>query len=456
MAIIRPKGYQVLITPLVAKDTYGTIQDITKDIDIEDFVRDGGISAINKEVDNGDFDFGVFVFDSLNLKCINFNGKFADPNDSRSIFKYSRDKAKVTINYFNGISNTPDASFKGLIDDRATKLNFKSSAIRFKLLSNDSIINRVKVPAGVVQNGSLISTSIKIILQLPEILAVLNYDEANINVLNDYVIDVGSELENISIKKALDLMLAASNSVMTVDKDTDDIFIRSREFNSGTVKDFFGDGDLLGRENIIDIKNHNTGLQRAFNTIRVGNAVESNLGLIEINGDNGKEFELPFITNILTEIQIAKDLLAYWSVPKIELELVATTNETKGLKFFDLVSVDYPYRVVPFKDSKLPIYGTSKYGTAVYPHIYGNLKIRPSVAFKVVGMREIPSTFLTSVKLRQVGTTIDDGFFGKIGTFYGTAIYGVNKYELNPSRIDPNTRSVYGAAKYGTVIYGKV
>ena len=42
MAIIRPKSYQVLITPLIAKDTYGTQVDVSKDIEIDDFVKDGG------------------------------------------------------------------------------------------------------------------------------------------------------------------------------------------------------------------------------------------------------------------------------------------------------------------------------------------------------------------------------------------------------------------------------
>jgi len=456
MALTRPKSYQVLITPLVAKDTYGTTIDVTQDVEIDDNVKENGVSSINREIDNGDFDIGVFVFDNINLSCFNNDGRFSGINDSRSMFKYSRDKAKITINFFNGDSNTPDSSFRGLIDDRATKLNFGKNEIKFKVLSFDSIINRTKVPAASINDLSLVSDAIKTLLQLPDIIAVLNYDESNINVLNDYTIDDGSIFDNQTVKRSLDQLLAVSNSVLIVEKDTDNMIVKSRDFNSGSVKRLYGHGDLFGRENIIDITKYNNGLQRAFNTIIIGNRSASNAGFIDLYGDNTKEFKFDFITNETTQQEIADNLIEYWKAPKIELVATVKTSEVKTLNFFDLVSIDYPYRKKPSTGAKLPIYGTAKYGEAVYPYIFGNLKIRPNVAFKVIGIKEVPKTFLTNIKLRQVGTEIDDGFFGKVGTFYGTAIYGASPYQEDPDRIDPNTASVFGAAKYGTVIYGLV
>ncbi|MHA1347769.1 MAG: hypothetical protein ACTSO3_15320, partial [Candidatus Heimdallarchaeaceae archaeon] len=159
--IIRPKSYEVLITPLVGKNKYGTQVNVTENVNIDDFIKENGISTIIGEIDNGDFDIGVFVFDSINLTALNFDGKFAGINDSRSMFKYSRDKAKITINFYNGESNTPDSSFRGLIDDRSTKINFGKNEVKFKVLSNDSIINRTKITAGVINNGVLASAAIK-------------------------------------------------------------------------------------------------------------------------------------------------------------------------------------------------------------------------------------------------------------------------------------------------------
>jgi len=458
MALIRPKSYQVLITPLVAKDTYGTESDITKDVSIDDYVKASGISTIKREVDNGDFDIGVFVFDSINLTCFNDDGRFSGINDSRSMFKYSRDKAKITVNFFNGLSNEPDSSFRGIIDDRATRLDFKKSEIKFKLLSNDSIINRTKVPSGSITSGNLVSEAIKNLLQLPDITSVLNYEESNIMVENDYEIDVGEGFDNVTVKTALDKLLAVSNSVLVVEKDTDNMIVKSRKYNSGTVKQFYGHGDLFGRENIISIKNYNDGLHRAFNTVNVGTQSSSSFGLIDANGDNPKDFDFDFITNEETQKQIADDILDFWKVPKPELELEVTTQEAKNLKFFDLCAITFPYRKKPYGSSKLPLYGQAIYGEAVYPYIFGNLKISSNRAWKVIGLQEAPSKFITTVKLRQIGTELDDGYFANIGTYYGSTIYGSDDavYQTDVDYIDPNFQSVYGAAKYATVHYGNI
>lgn len=456
MSLIRPKSYQVLITPLIRKNVYGDEVDITKDVEIDDYVKESGISTIKGEIDNGDFDFGVFVFDSINLTCFNFDGKFAGINDSRSMFKYSRDKAKITVNFFNGLSNTPESSFNGIVDDRATKINFAKSEIKLKVLSNDSIINRTKVPSGLINNGSTTTDAIKLLLQLPEIASVLNYDALNINPLNEYTIDIGSKFDNKTVKFALDKLMVVSNSVLVIEKDTNNILVRSRNHNSGKVKNLYGHGDLFGRENIINIKNYNDGLQRAFNTINIEDVSKSDVGFIDAFGDNTKNFTFDFITNANTQGQIAEDLLTYWKAPKIELEVTLKTDESKNLNFFDLVSIDYYYRVKPSDNQKLPLYGVAKYGQVKYPYIFGNLKIRPNMSFKVIGLKENPKTFLTDVKLRQTGITIDDGFFGKISTFYGTAIYGVNSYVLDTELIDQNYRSVYGAARFGKVHYGNI
>jgi len=456
MSLIRPKSYQVLITPLVSKGVYGTVTDVSKDIVLDDFIKDKGISTIKREVDNGDFDFGVFVFDSINLTALNLDGKFSDPDDTRSLFKYSRDKAKITINFFNGITNTPDSSFRGLIDDRASKINFGKNEVKLKILSNDSIINRVKIPAGAITNATLVSSAIKTILQLTDIVAVLNYSASNINVQNDYIIDDGSFFDNKTVKKGLDKLLSVSNSILLVEKDTDNMIVRSRDFTTGDVFNFYGHGDVFGRENILDIKNYNTGLQRAFNTITIGAISKSNAGAIDTFGDNPKTLDFGFITNPITEAVIATDILDNWKIPKTELEILCKTSDVKDLKFFDLASVDYPYRIKPYGDNKLPVYGSSKYGTAVYPYVFGNLKIKDNKAFKVIGIKENPKTLLTMVKLRQTGKDISDGYYSQIGSFYGSAIYGLNVYQPDADRIDPNIKSHYGAAKFGTVHYGNI
>jgi hypothetical protein len=424
------------------------------DIEIDDFVRKGGLNSIQREVDNGDFDFGIFVFNSVGISCINEDGKFSDQSDSRSIFKYSRDKTKVTINFFDGESNDPTTSFKGIVDERATKVNFVKNDVRMVVLSEDSIINRVNVSGGTVVNGQLASVAIKSILNIPSITTVLNYDPLNINVSNDYIIDDGSYFDNLTCKEALDQLCSLTNSVLIVE-DFSDIIVRSRDVNTdGEIFRFYGENDTFGRQNILQVKNYNTGLHRTFNSVKVGSQISSNEGYIQAFGDNSKTIDFEFITSEETQALVAENLMNYWKAPKIEMEIVARTKDVKDLWFFDLVSVDYPLRVKPAEgETKLPVYGVSRYGESVYPRTFGNIKINPKVAFKVIGKTEDPSKFTTIIKLRQVGFGFSDGSLASVGTYYGSAIYGEDDYMEDPARVDPNRISVYGAGKYGTMIY---
>ncbi|MCK5711513.1 MAG: hypothetical protein KAI25_02240, partial [Hyphomicrobiaceae bacterium] len=85
--------------------------------------------------------------------------------------------------------------------------------------------------------------------------------------------------------------------------------------------------------------------------------------------------------------------------------------------------------------------------------IQGNMKINPSLAFKVIGFQEKPKGYTTVVKLRQRGISVSDGLLANVATLYGSAIYGESAYQLNADRISPDRINVYGGGLYGTVIY---
>ena len=190
-----------------------------------------------------------------------------------------------------------------------------------------------------------------------------------------------------------------------------------------------------------------------FNSVVVNNQEVSDADLIATYGARQKKVSYTFMTDTTKLVTIANNILNEFRAPKMELEIETTTQIAKGLSLFDLVSIDYPYRVKPSNDEPLPTYGVSRYGQASYPFIQGNMKIRPSFAFKVIGFQEKPRDFKTVVKLRQRGITISDGLFSSLGTFYGTAIYGEGVYQLDADRINPDTVNVYGAGLYGTVLY---
>ena len=451
MATVTPiRQYQVLITPLVEKDTYGTELDVTQNIDLSDYIKQGGIGTIKQDVDNGDYDIGVFTYGSITMRALNLDGRFNDEMDWRSIFPYTRDKAKVLINFLN-VDGDVLSSFKGLINEDGTRQDFLKNEVKFKVLSRDSVIRKTKVTGGRITNGSFFSTAIKNILNVPEITSVLNYDETKINVGLDLEIDDGTWFDNKTTKQALDALMVASSSVMVIENNT--MVVRTRQENSGSVFNFYGHGDLFGRENILNIKNFNTGVQRMFNSIVINGREVSDQTLIETYSLRQKTVDFGFLTDNTKKETVGRNILNEFKVPKIELEIETTTEIAKDLSFFDLVSIDYPYRVKPANDDPLPTYGVSRYGQAVYPFIQGNMKIRPALAFKVVGLEEKPKDYKTIVKLRNRGTTISDGLFSSFATLYGTAIYGEAVYQLDPDRINPDTVNVYGGGLYGTVLY---
>ncbi len=281
-------------------------------------------------------------------------------------------------------------------------------------------------------DGSLISTAIYKLLNRPEITSVLTLDEFEINVANNYVIDDASVFEDQILKDILDGLMVVSNSILYVDRDGK-IIVRNREHNSEEVFNLFGEGDLNGRQNIIAISDYNSGLHRTFNTIKWGDQSATNPVYASEYGDNKKDLSYDFITNTITRESVCRDIVDFFKMPKIELQVTCKTSGVQALEFCDLVSIDYPYRRKAYQQGKLPMYGSAIYGEARYPDIAGSLKISANMAFKIIGIEEDPQSFLTKLKLRQVGTSFNDGWFStmvpnELPARYGFAVYGTNKY----------------------------
>ena len=428
---IRPKGYEVLLTPLISLNRYANEIDVTSQIDVEKFIKDKGITSIRREVDNGDFDFGVFTYNSLTITFLNYEGKFSDNYDSRSIFKYTRDKAKIKINFYDGKSNVPVSSFKGIVDDRATTIDFLKMEVQLTVLSEDSIFNRVTYLEGSVAENSTINDAIYKLLNRPEITEVLNVSRENINPQNDYGIDNVADFSGKLLRDIFNDLMIASNSIMYIDKNSN-VIVRTRTHNSEFVFELFGSGDELGRNNIFDISEYNTGLQRTFTTVKFGEEIYRQDKYAKEYGDFTKSLDIACFSNSLTRLSIAKDISEHFKAPKIELVVTCKTEDVNHLEFFDLIQLHLDYEKKGYNNTKLPVYNQAKYNEAIYPHISG-MKISSNVAFKIIGIEENTQNFYTKLKLRQVGETYEDGYFttmrpNNIPSKYGLAIYGVSKY----------------------------
>lgn len=401
-------SYRILITPLVSEGVYGTTQDITLDVDVTDFVRN--FSNVKQQIDNGDYDIGIFTFGNLTLNAININRKFNDENDALSIFPYRRDKAKIEILYCDIFQNEI-TRFKGLINEDATRLDIKSDTVRFKVLSMDSIFRQVNIPSGAIVAGDLFSTAIKKIINVPAITDVLNFDPTNIVVDLDLTIDNGEVFSNTVVKESLDDLLRASNSILFIDEN-ENVIVSSRAENP-TTHSLFGNGDIYGRENILSVKSFNAGIHRVFNSVKVGDTeISTDTAWVSENGFRQKSYSFSFMTDSTKEGQIADRILNNFRVPKMETELVVQTDAIKNARILDLVKVDYNYKLTPdTRDETLPMYGVAQYSEAHYPTTVGSFRILPNIKWKIIGISESAKNFTTILKLRQTGTEANDGVF---------------------------------------------
>ena len=399
--------YEVLFTPLVSETEYGDTINVTKDIDVTDLLKELG--SITNEVDNGDYDIGVFTFGDITIGAKNHKRQFSPAEDWRSIFPYKRDRTKVDVWFYDREQNRTLA-FRGLINDDATRSGLLKNDVTFRVLSLDSILRQVEVSGGAVSSTQLFSKAMKSILNVPEITTVLNYDESRITVDIDLVIDDGDYFTDLTAKDALDELLLVSNSVLYIDKN-DNLYVKPRTESTNIFK-FYGRGDPYGRENIQNITGYNSGVQRAFSSVKVNDTVKTDAAYVAIYGFRQKDLTVAFVNNVETEELIAQNILDQFKTPKEELEIEVPTIDALTIELFDLVSIELNYRLIPADgEESLPLYGVAKYGEAKFPIARGSYRIDKSTKWKVIGINEKTEGRARVLKLRVAGTEYGDGTF---------------------------------------------
>jgi len=169
---ITPIQYKIYFTPRLTSTTYGVEVEVTGKI------TSSGVSTMRKSIDAADYDIGIFYYGDLSIGAINKNGYLSEPKDARSIFSYSRDLTKVRVEY-----NDKDGAFdifNGLINEEATREDFETENIKFKVLSFDSVIRTTRIPNGTVVNDVTFKSALESILNKVDITSVLTFSSGNI------------------------------------------------------------------------------------------------------------------------------------------------------------------------------------------------------------------------------------------------------------------------------------
>ncbi len=420
--------YRVYITPKVDVYMYG------EEIEVSDYVLFDGLGKIRQQIDAEDYNVGVFNYDDLTMKCKNKDGKFNEESDIRSIFKFTRDQAKVRV-VFNHISDDGTETlsedtmvYNGLINEEATKLNAETEDITFRVLSRDSVIRNTEVAAGIITDGMTVSAAIMAIMEQSAIAAVLNTDEDDVNPDLDFSIDVGSELDSKSCREVLNKLLRDSNSVMIIDDDNN-VTIRDRsEDETRDIINLYGPYDIYRRQNTVRLVEYNTGKHRMYNSFKYNTEVQTNSGYqIQYGFRQFEDIEETYITEADTAAQIAANLLDEFKFPKLECMVEVPLSVVPNVRLLDRVSMNWPLLLKPWPDCFFPIIGITEIGSTIekLPIRLGTIDIPANIAWKVIQIEEDPKKFTKTLKLRQAGKSIEDGYFTIPGSsLVGFAIVG--------------------------------
>lgn len=393
--------YELYITPLDETGrAYGTRVDVTQDYDASEFLTQGGISPIRQEVDQGDFDIGVFNYAELKISLNNTSGKFNEPYlDSRSIFPSIRDRALIELYYIDS-AGASTLAYEGLLADRATTINLSTGRISFSVLGLDSIFSQNVVYSGSIPDGTFFSDAFRIILDIPEITDILTFSAANINPTLDLEIDDGSKFDNLTVKAALDQLLFASASVLYIDNSRN-IIVRDRTPNATTPINFYMNHPYQD-DNYYNLTGFNNGLQRLFNVIVVNGYASKDQTSIDIYRTRLKSFAAAFITDVDNKKLIGEAYIDEFAYPRDEFFIVTDSETAKSVIMFDKAVVYYGLIDKKYRGHDPGIYEADEYESAYYSNPVGQIELTTNVIYKVMGIFKNPGNdFTVTLKLRK-------------------------------------------------------
>jgi len=402
---------RVYVTPFLSDGTYGTEQEITKDVI--------SIGTLGVDTDSSDYQIGVFRNSSVRLTLNNREGFYSDVGIDQSIFAYKRADAKVRITYtednnlpFCGTAICGDAIlceeqtvFQGLLNDESFLEEAAQEKAEFLVLGYESIFSRVTVPFASISNGDAVSDVIYAILNQAEITDLLTVSLINIAPKLDEQIDDKTDLENLTAKEAIDRLLLLSNSVLKIEDET--VYVTSRDATVDLIHTFFGQASLNGAENIINVRNISNGKNRMFNymTWRDDTVVFQSSSSINLYGVRKREIDSTIFNDNTKQTDIVTELVTEFAFPKQELEILTPIDASVvELNLLDKVAIDYPTVYVP-GEFDLPICGIAVCGdplSATLPRALWSLQIPSARRYKILKKNFDFKTMVATFKLREI------------------------------------------------------
>lgn len=384
--------------------------EITDDVDMQ------SMGTIAFDLDNTEYDIGIYRHSNFKLTLRNEHGKYSDVDSPRSIFRHKRSNTQVRVTWeiaeegpFCGIAETGEAVLSeeidvivGLLTDENLSMDLDQQKLSFSVLGRTAIFMKAIVPFSSLSNGDLFSDIIYTCLNQSEITDLMTVSEANINVALDQTIDDISSLENKTVQEALSELLLATNSILYVSGDA--IVVSPREPTAEIQYTFYGQASALGPENIQNIKGVKNGLAKTFNYISWQGAsnAASDAASIAKYGIKKKQIGLDFVTNSSKRNNVLQEIRDEFGSPRQEFELSTPINfKTIAIELLDRISIDYPTIVIE-EESELPICGIAVCGEAILPKLLWSFTLNTGDHYKVIGKAIESLAGIVKLKLRAV------------------------------------------------------
>jgi len=401
--------FRVYIKPFKDDGTYGDFVEVTGNVDAR------SISTINREIDSTEYNAGVFKFSNFSIVLSNEHGKYSDVDVFQSIFRYKRTDSVIKITWtpnafddhvagLHVLTDEDDLTiFEGLINDKATTLNIKKQNIKFQCLGYESLFEKMEVPFASLSVGDTFEEIIYDCLNQSLFTQHVTVSTGNISTGTNTATDAIADLENKTVKEALDILLIHSNSVLYIDNNI--LYVTTRAASASLQYTFYGQASNIGTENIVDISNVRTGLNRVFNlwTWQDTALFSSDASSKDLYGVSKKEIETSFVTNTTKRNTILGALKDEFKNPKQELNITTGINYTRfQLNILDKIKVDYPTVFVPADDNDLPIWGKVSWGNFKYPLGEWSITLTTDVDYKIIGIKYSIKSGKIIFKIREV------------------------------------------------------
>lgn len=396
-------------------DTRGTYE-----ADYRDITRDViSLGQISQQLDNTEFDLGVFRNGGFQIKLRNTDARYSDVGNLNSIFKSKRNGTQVRV--FWNIQDQPIICgffkagevqlgddylvYDGLLSDVVSQATIMDQTIDFQVQGFESLFNAVTTPFTSNSTGDAISDIIYDCLNQSPITDYLTVDALNINLSQDAILDGVPDFQTSTVQEVLNELLPLANSILYI-KDRV-VYISARTPSVDLKYSFYGQASNLGIENIINIKKYRDGLNRTFNYVTWQNAnyFSRDLSSIdrytilkkEIGTDSIDGASSATIQSLLDNV---RDEFAF---PKIEMDLdTPLSYNTLALTLLDRVKIDYPNVYFPADNNPLPRYGQTRYGQGRYPFGQFTLTIPDSYRFKILSKRIDTNKQIITFGLRRI------------------------------------------------------